>query len=164
MKKATRNIIESLPILEKHLPNGEGMSTYSDEFKALNETEKTLLQLVWFFEKPTEFNFHLQDIYDNLSDDWLVLALDSIFLFFEKDTYLIHNTKTHSFTSDGEDYLNQKEFVDFLNENGQNYSAAKMSVYINRKIIPIPDLVISDTRYWRKDTCKKFAEELTNKK
>lgn len=160
MKKSTSKVIKSLPILEKYLPNSDGISVYSSEVEGLNETEKTFLQLVWFFERPEECNFHLQDFYKNLSDDWLVLALDSINLFFEKDTYLMQHKKAHSLTRDGKDYLNQKQFVDFLNENGQNYSEAKMSVYIQREKMPLPDLVISDTKYWLKDTCAKFATEL----
>ena len=160
MKKSTSKIIEALPMLEKHLPSGDDMPVAFNFVESLNETENTFLKLVFFFEKPNENQFQLQDIYTNLSDDWLVLALDSIRLFFEKDTYLLKNTVTHSLTKDGENYLNQKDFVDFLNENGQNYSEAKLSVYIQRDKMPLPDLVISDTRYWLKDTCKNFADEL----
>lgn len=50
--------------------------------------------------------------------------------------------------------------MDYLNENGQKYSAAKMSVYIQREVMPSPDLIISDTRYWLKSTCEKFVNEL----
>ncbi|WP_186672989.1 hypothetical protein [Sporosarcina sp. BP05] len=164
MKNSTRKVIESLPVLQSHLINEGSVKFKSEEIEGLNQIEKTFLQLVNFFEEPEENKFQLQELYKNLSDDWLVLALDSINVFFEKDTYLIQNKKAHSLTGDGENYLNQKQFVDFLNEKGQNYSEAKLSVYIQRDKMPLPDLVISDTKYWLKDTCEKFADKLETPK
>lgn len=156
MKNSTRKVIESLPVLEKYLEDMDNVN-----FKNLNPVEKTFLDLVNFFEHPEKHDFQLQNIYQNLNDDWLLLALNAINLFFEKDTYLMKNA-THSIIKEGDDYLNQKEFVDFLNENGENYSEAKMSVYVQRGIIPSPDLILSNTRYWLKSTCEMFLSRTKN--
>lgn len=163
MKNSTRHIVESLPPVEKRLKGAETKDKTGDTLDTTDKVIDTFTNLARFFESPEHENFNLQEIYKNLDDDWLVLALKSISIFFAEDTYLLKNTVTHSLTSDGEDYLNQKEFVDFLNERDQNYSEAKMSVYIQRNIIPIPDLVISATRYWLKDTCKRFSDELKSR-
>src|SRR5690625_1319825 len=152
MKSSTRNVIKSFPSLEKHLVFGEKFEMNLHEIQVnegLDQVEYTFLKLICFFEYPEDFKFQLHELYKNLDDDWLLLALESINMFFEKDTYLMKNA-AHSVIKEGDDYLNQKEFVDFLNDNEQNYSEAKMSVYIQRKVIPSPDLVISNTRYWLK--------------
>lgn len=153
MKNSTRNVIDSFPLLEEYLINS------NKEIDGLNQVELTFLQLIRFFEEPEKSNFDVQMLYQNLSDDWLYMALTSMHLFFENDTYLMKNV-THSIIKEGKDYLNQTDFVDYLNKNGQNYSLAKMSVYIQRKIIPSPDLVISDTRYWLKSSCEKFLKKI----
>ncbi len=109
---------------------------------------------MWFLLFEQKINFGLKNV---SPDEWLLLALNSINVFFAKDTYLIKSS-SHSYI-DGSDYLNQKDFVNYLNENGEKYSEAKMSVYIKRNIIPEPDLIISDIRYWLKSTF--FAKEIS---
>lgn len=156
MKKSTNLLIDSLPLLMSYI-KGEKTETEGQ----LNEVETTFLKLIRFYEDPENNQFDLKYLYRNLSDDWLLLALSSLNMYFLEDTYLLKNI-THSFIN-GDDYFNQKEFVSYLNENGENYSEAKMSVYIKRNVIPAPDLMISSTRYWTKSTCEKFLNDLKEK-
>lgn len=151
MKNATKIIIEELPIFKKYVELDEN---------ELNKEEKTLLKLITFFENTPENNFNLLDLYLNLSDEWLELSLKAIQTFFEKDTYLLSSNKNnHSIIAN--DYLNQKDFVDFLNEKGINFSEAKMSMYVKREVMPEPDLIISNKRFWLKETCEKYLQHLT---
>lgn len=152
LKKSTQMILESLPMLKSYIEDKE------NDLEKLNQIESTFLKLALFFEKPNDNQFELNELLQHLSDDWLLLALNSINTYFQRDTYLIKNP-THSFI-DGNNYLNQKDFVEYLNENGEKYSEAKMSVYIQREIIPKPDLILSGTRYWLKSTCEMFLNEL----
>lgn len=156
MKKSTKLLVEGLPSLKKYLPVEEKLNI--DEIQGLTELEKTMLQLICFFEYPEQNNFNLQELYQNLSNDWLLLALNAINSFFEFDTYLIYKDK-HS-VIDGGDYLNQNQFIEYLNKNGENYSEAKLSMYIKREIIPEPDLIIAGTKYWLRTTCEKFVRQL----
>lgn len=155
MKQSTQMVLESIPLLENYMKGDK------KKLEGLNQVETTFLNLIKFFENPDEYHFELNSMLENLSDEWLLLALNSINVFFAKDTYLI-KSPSHSYI-DGSDYLNQKDFVNYLNENGEKYSEAKMSVYIKRNIIPEPDLIISDTRYWLKSTCKNFLRKLKEK-
>lgn len=152
MKNATQNLIDSMPVLKKYLL-GENVDNIEDP------VEKTLLNLAYFFENPYENQFQLNEIYLNLEDDWLILALNSISVFFQQDTYLIKE-QGHSYIKNDVNYFNQKSFVDFLNENNQNFSEAKMSVYIKRGIIPAPDLIMDNRRYWKETTCREYLNSI----
>lgn len=162
MKNSTEVLIKALPILKKYMPiENEGGNI--ERVQGLDEIEKTFLRLAHFFEYPDKNKFDIRELYNHLSDEQLLLALNAIKLFFEKDTFLIKKYN-HSIIRDANDYYNQKEFVEYLNEHGQNYSAAKLSVYIQREVIPEPDLIISDTRYWLKSTCEKFVKGIKGDK
>jgi len=163
MKSATRNIIEYLPSVENNLKDKVSTKKPTDSLDTvdLDHVIDTFTKLAKFFESPEKEVFNLQDIYNNLDDSWLRLALDSISLFFEEDTYLIKDSEPIIMKE--EDYLSQKEFANYLNENGQKFSEAKMSVYVQRNVIPEPDLMVINRRYWKKETCKDFLISLKNK-
>lgn len=157
MKSTTKIILESIPVLEDYLLDG------SKEVNELNQVEITFLNLIRFFENPEESSFDLKMLYDNLSDDWLYLALSSLSVYFKQDTFLMKGVN-HSLVNEAKAYMNQTEFVEYLKKNGENYTTAKMSVYIGRNIVPEADLIISDTRYWLKSTCENFLTTLQAKR
>lgn len=164
MKKSTQMIVNYYPNLKRYLEGTEKDTDY------LNENEKTFLNLISFFEKPTKDKVDLYQIYNNLEDDWLGLALEAIHTFLSVDNYKLRHKhdpdllmKETSSPYVTKDYFNQKQFAEFLTNHGVPYSEAKLSVYISRGIIPPADFIISNRRYWSKQTCHRFLKELTNK-
>lgn len=148
MKNATKRIIEEIPVIEKYLKG--------DLPDQMDEHSKVFLNLALFFEQPNHNSFSMERLFE-LRDEWLELALETVHVFFAKDTYLINNP-THSFIKD-EDFLNQSRFVEFLTNNGLKYSKAKLSMYIKRGTMPEPDLILNDTKYWHIKTCEEFLQK-----
>ncbi|MGM0941360.1 MAG: hypothetical protein ACQEWU_10415 [Bacillota bacterium] len=162
MKTSTKHILDSFPALEKHLPSNESAILSDQVLSNLNEIEQVFLRLAWFFENPDKENFNLESFYKHLDNDWLELALECVHMFFMDDTYLIKDP-THSIITNGDYYLNQSRFAEFLSENGLNYDRFKMNKYISRGLVPAPDITISGTKYWERLTCERFLEEQKNK-
>lgn len=154
---ATKRIIEKIPQLKEYL-----QGTPVKNSPELSQTELTFLDLANFFENPDQKEFYLSSIYHHLNDDWLEFALEVIHLFFTKDTYLIKN-HTHSIITDGDSYMNQSRFADYLKENGLNYDRSKLGVYVKRGKAPKADIIISGTKYWERLTCERFLEEEFNR-
>ena len=163
MKKSTQIILNYFPMLEKHITYSGSAVLRDRVLTDLDEQQKTFLCLMWFFENPNEESFNLESIYKNLDDEWLSLALESIILFFSKDTYLIKNP-TFSFVTEKSEFFNQTEFVRFLDENkhlhGRNFSRPMLNTYLKRGDIPSPDLVVGNSKFWERETCEKYVEFL----
>ncbi len=172
MKHSTTEIVKLVPVLSDILNGSEASEPEVIALNSLNQTERTFLKLVIFFESPNENDFNVRELFETLSGEWLSLALKSLNTFFEKDTFLLPK-ETHSFTTQCDEtsiithfkeyshyYLNQKQFVDLLNEYGLNYTEAKFSVYIKRGKVPESDIELSGSRYWLKTTCENHAKEL----
>jgi len=163
MKKTTEKVIEMFPALEKHIPDYDSVLLEQQTLNQFNDVEQVFLKLIWFFENPNEYNFNLFDLYRSLDDDWLSFALECIVSFFENDTYLLKDAH-FSIIKEGNDYMNQTRFADFLNEHkslhGKNFSRAMLNTYLKRGAIPEPDLIIGNTKYWEKDTCQDYLEEI----
>lgn len=147
MKKASLKVTEQMPFLKEHY---DGNST-----RKLEKGEKVFLDLFRFFESPENTGFDLQQIYNHLDNDWLEFALECIHTYFLEDTYLVTNP-SHALITDGDFYLGQTRFAEFLNERGVSFDRAKMSKYISRGKIPEPDLIISGVKYWERTTCEDF--------
>lgn len=158
MKIATERIIEKFPMLEEELSSNENVLLSNHALEKLSEVEQVFLRLACFFEKPNEGNFNLESLYKHLNNEWLEFALEVIHTFFHKDTYLIQDP-THSIITDGDYYMNQSRFADFLKENGLNYDRSKLNIYIKRGKAPKADITIGGTKYWERSTCEKFLEE-----
>src|SRR5699024_7124192 len=161
MKQSTKRILEHFPFLEEHLKTNESALLTDEVLSKLNNVEQIFLRLAWFFENPETENFNLESIYKNLDNNWIELSLEVIRLFFVKDTYLIQKP-THAVITDGDYYMNQSKFANFLTENGLNYDRAKINMYIKRGIIPDPDITVSGTKYWERSTCEKFLKKQVN--
>jgi len=158
MKAATKKIMEELPVLEQYLNSNESTLLSDQVLSQLTNVEQVFLRLAWFFENPNKENFNLESFYKHLEDDWLEFGLELIHLFFRNDTYLIKEP-THSIITDGDYYMNQSRFAEFLSEHGLNYDKAKLSVYISRGKAPKADIIISGTKYWERPTCERFLKE-----
>lgn len=158
MKQSTKFIIDNLPMLEDHLMKNQSVILSEKALSSLNQIESVFLRLAWFFENPNEQNFNLETLYKELDNEWLEMALKAIYVFFREDTYLI-NEPTHSIITEGDYYMNQSRFAEFLQENGLNYDKSKLNVYLNRGIIPKSDITVSGTPYWERRTCERFLEK-----
>lgn len=158
MKNATAMIVERFPGLEKELKTNASSILIDQTLNELSDVEQVFLKLAWFFEEPDNENFNLESIYKHLQDQWLEFALEVIYVFFRQDTYLLQDP-SHLIIRDGDYYMNQSRFAEFLNENGLKYDRAKLKVYIDRGKVPKPDIIISGTMYWERSTCEKFLHE-----
>ena|SRR5699024_10618108 len=156
---ATKRVLEYFPALEKHI---HGCRNNDGDIPQLDAIENVFLQLVRFFQHPDKENFHLGTLYKQLDNDWLEFALEVIYIYFQQDTYLIRESN-HSIITDGDYYMNQSRFAEFLNENGLKYDRSKLNVYIEREKAPAADIVISGTKYWERSTCERFLYEELNK-
>lgn len=153
MKKATEKVLGHMPFLKEHY---EGKAT-----KGLSKGEKVFLKLIYFFESPKTKGFDLREIYNHLDNDWLEFALECIHTYFLEDTYLVTNP-SHSLITDGDYYLGQTSFAEYLNENGVPFDRAKMSKYISRGKIPEADVIINGVKYWERITCNNYLDKLKN--
>ncbi len=145
-------------MLQQYLSVNESILLSDEALSNLNEVQQVFLRLAWFFENPDKANFNLGGIYQNLQDDWLEFSLEVICDFFRKDTYLIQDP-THSIITEGDYYMNQSRFAEFLNDNGLKYDRSKLNVYINRGKAPKADITVSGIKYWERSTCEKFLNE-----
>lgn len=164
MKKATSKVIKEFPHLKEFLPNSESVLLEQQTLDKLNDTEQVFLKMIWFFERPHDNNFNLYDLLQYIDKDWVSFALECIFIYFEKDTYLVDNP-TFSVVTEDSTYYNQSDFVNYLNDNKdkhkRSFSRPMLNVYLKRGNIPSPDLVIADTKYWLKETCTAYVESIS---
>lgn len=158
MNNSIRFILKEFPKVEKAF-----LSNQEEDTKILDTDEKIILDLVNFFDNPREKEFNLGSIFNNLNSIYLPSVLESIYLFFKKDTYLLPE-ESFSFISAENEFLNQSDFVNFLDErfdlHGKNFSRAMFNTYLKRGNIPDPDLVISNNKYWTKETAKNYVSSL----
>ncbi|WP_409304864.1 hypothetical protein [Peribacillus sp. SCS-155] len=152
MKKTTRKIMDQFPYMEQMI-NEFGQS---NELTSLSDTEKTFLKLAQFFERPEEKTFDLQDMYGNLDNDWLELALKLIVEFFREDTSLI-DTSSFMFMRQGEDYLNEQQFVQYLVKQGLKRHQA--ATFTKNAKVPAADLQMNGIPYWKKETVLRYCDQ-----
>lgn len=155
---ASKKIIESFPILEEHVPSNESVILSDQILSKLNEVEQVFLRLIWFFENPEKENFNIEVLYKHLDNEWLEFALECIHTFFLQDTYLIKQPN-HSIITDGDCYLTQSRFADYLSENGLKYDRSKLNMYVKRGIAPKADVIIGATNFWHVKTCEAFLKK-----
>jgi len=166
MKQATTKILASFPNLKDKIPNYDSVLLEERTLKELNSTEQVFLKMIWFFENPSQNNFNLYDLLKYIDQEWLSFSLECIVTFFYKDTYLGGKPNFSIITGETE-YMNQKNFVDFLNENkekhGKNFSRAMLNTYLSRGTIPSPDIELAGNKYWLKETCERYLRSITNR-
>lgn len=164
MKKATKKIIDSFPLLEKHIPDYDSVMLEQQTLDRFNETEQVFLRLIWFFENPEKNNFNLLDIYESLEGDWLSFAIESIAFFFEKDTFLLKEAN-FSLITERSELLNQSDFARFLSDNQElhniKFSRQLISTYLKRGTLPDPDLTVAGRHYWEKETCENYLKKIS---
>lgn len=164
MKKSTQMILNYFPMIEDHINDVDSVVLRDKTLSDLDNPEYTFLCLVWFFENPNKENFDLGILYKNLDDYWLSKALECIYVFFTKDTYLIKKP-TFSIISDKDTLYNQADFVKYLDQykslHGRNFSRAMLNTYVKRGIVPQPDVVIGNNKYWNEESCEEYAKTLS---
>ena len=105
---------------------------------------------------PEYESFNIRWLYEYLDDGWLEFALELMVQFFQEDTYLIQKPTLSILRESGENYFNQKQFADFLSENGLHYDKRKLNVYYSRGKLPKADIELAGTPYWSKYTVEGF--------
>jgi hypothetical protein len=108
---------------------------------------------------PEQEHFNIGWFYQHLDNDLLEFALELMTQFFREDTYLIQKPTFSLIREGSKDYYNQKQFADFLSENGLNYDKCKLNVYYHRGKILEPDVELAGTPYWRKTSVETFCEQ-----
>lgn len=163
MKHATAKVLESFPILKDEIPNSDSILIEERTLEKLNNTEQVFLKLIWFFENPSKNHFNLYDLLKYIDQSWLSFSLECIVTFFYKDTYL-DGKPDFSIINEDTEYMNQTNFVDFLNENKEkhdkNFSRAMLNSYLSRETIPLPDIELSGNKYWLKETCEEYLNSI----
>jgi hypothetical protein len=159
VKKSTKRITETFPNFEGKLKAYKNILLVEEAMKGLNQVEATFLKLAWFFEEPKHENFNIGLLYHHLDGEWLELALELITQFFIEDTYLIQQPTISIIREGKERFFNQKQFADYLSENGLNYDKRKLNVYYNRGKIPKADVELAGTPYWSRSTVEDFCEQ-----
>ena len=159
MKSSTKRIVETFPKFKGRLKAYENINLVKEALKGLTEVEATFLKLAWFFEAPEYESFNIRWLYKYLDDEWLEFALQLMVQFFREDTYLIQKPTLSILREPGENYFNQKQFADFLSENGLHYDKRKLNVYYSRGKLPKADIELAGTPYWSKHTVEGFYEQ-----
>ena len=159
MKRSTKRIIEKFPKFKGKLMAYENNLLAEEALKGLTEVEAVSLRLAWFFEAPEHESFNIGLLNRYLDNEWLEFALELITQFYREDTYLIHQPTFSILREPKENYFNQKQFADFLLEQGLNYDKRKLNVYYSRGKIPKADVELSGTAYWSKSTVEEFCEQ-----
>lgn len=162
MKKSTSQIIEKFPRFKDQIHAYENMLLANNALKDLNSVESTFLKLIWFFENPEQETFDLRTLYLHLENDWLEFALELIVQFYREDTYLIRKP-SFCIIKESSDYLNLTQFAEFLSANGLNYNRQKLNLYFSRGIVPKPDLIIGNVKYWSKKTVEYYKKTEENR-
>jgi hypothetical protein len=158
MKRTTHRLVEAFPLLKGKVDAHSDTQAMEKELQGLSDVESTFLQLAWYFEAPERGKFDIGLLYRNLDDQWLEFSLELITSFFRDDTYLIKQP-TYSMIRDGEEYLNQAQFADYLTGQGLKYDRRKINVYHSRGKLVAPDFEFCGKPYWKKSTIEVFGNE-----
>jgi hypothetical protein len=157
MKRSILYIYDKYPNVQKKI---EGKQI------PLTNIESVFHQMCLFINDPEKYSFNTNLLYQYLKNEDLIIALQTLITFFQRDTYLIEENN-NSFVNAEEikntTLYNQKMLSDYLKNNGLNFSPNKVSVYYKRMKLPKPDLVINDTPYWFERTAELFMQEETYK-
>ncbi|MCM3413206.1 hypothetical protein [Metabacillus litoralis] len=159
MKKSTQRILENFPAFKGKLKAYKNIGLVEEAMEGLNPVEATFLKLAWYFEEPEHEHFNIGFLYQHLDDDWLELALEVIAQFFREDTFLIKKPALSFVRKGSNGFFSQKQFADYLTENGLKYDKRKLNVYYHRGKIPEPDLELGGTTYWSKTSVETFCEQ-----
>ncbi|MCQ6281693.1 hypothetical protein [Bacillus sp. EB600] len=159
MKSSTKRIVETFPKFKGRLKAYENIDLVKEALKGLTEVEATFLKLAWFFEAPEYESFNIRWLYEYLDDEWLEFALELMVQFFREDTYLIQKPTFSILREPNDNYFNQKQFADFLSENGLHYDKRKLNVYYSRGKLPKADIELAGTPYWSKLTVEDYCEQ-----
>lgn len=148
-KKSVELLLSNYPYLEK-----------MDITKNNSERDEVLYSLLQFFLSPDNEHFDLQQLYLHLDNEDLLLALQSIQLFYSKDTYLLRkDIEPMILQPEDNPLMNQKDFVEVLVENGIDFDRRKLNVYYNRGQLPSPALYISGKPYWYKSQILRYVRK-----
>jgi hypothetical protein len=159
IKRSTKRIIEKFPKFKGKLKAYENILSVEEAMQGLTDVEAVFLRLAWFFEAPEHESFNIGLLYQHLDNEWLEFSLELMTHFFREDTYLIQKPTFSILRETPDHYFNQKQFADFLTENGLNYDKRKLNVYYSRGKLPKADVELAGTAYWSKSTVEEFCEQ-----
>lgn len=131
----------------------------------LTTKEAVFIQLINFFERPSENQFSLNTLYEHLEDEELLFALEVIISFFQNDTKLVHQVHQTFYDENflKESFVGQQGFSTMVESAIKDikFKPAMVHVYWKRKSdkVPKPDLMIEGRPYWKESTVKKFIQK-----
>ncbi|MDR0140156.1 hypothetical protein RFW18_20545 [Metabacillus idriensis] len=159
MKQSTGRILDTFPVIKGKMNAYENSLSAEEAMEGLNPVEATFLRLAWYFEDPEHQSFDIGLLYRQLDNDMLELALELMALFFKEDTFLIKKPGLSFVRKGSNDFFSQKQFADYLKENGLNFDKSKLNVYYRRGKIPEPELDLAGRVYWSKTLVERFCEK-----
>ena len=130
----------------------------------LSNEEFVFFQMVLFFKDPKSIHFSLNMIYEYLRDEKLLLAIQILIEFFQKDTNFVKNVAQSYYTQElnNERLVGQKKFSEMVQEALPDVKFAPSMVHTYWKRdngkVPNADLIIDSTPYWTEKTVNKFIE------
>lgn len=157
--KSIERIFERYPNVKKKAINP------NDTKVILTTQEAVFYQLVHFFNQPETVQFSINMIYEYLKDEDLLFAIESLVLFFQKDTQLVKNVSQFYYDSNlvKEEFVGQIGFSKMVEESieGIKFKPSMIHVYHKRPTnrIPNADLIIDNTPYWTKKTVEAFIPQ-----
>lgn len=137
----------------------------NDPKVSLSTKEAVFIQLVKFFENPSDYQFSLNMLHENLENDDLLFALEMVVVFFQKDTVLVQDVEQTFYDSNllREPIVGQKKFSTMVEESikGMKFRPSMLYMYWKRQSdrIPRPDMIIDGTPYWKESSVKSFIEK-----
>lgn len=154
--EAVNLILKRYPILKKKLerPNDPAITLFPEE--------AVFLQLVNFFKQPNVHQFSLNLVYEHLENQDLLFAIETIIVYFQKDTTLVQDVPQTFYNREllNEKIVGQKKFAQKVEEAipGMKFKPSMLHMYWRRGSdrVPRPDMIIDGTPYWKISSVKKF--------
>ncbi|MEK5081068.1 hypothetical protein MKX73_19265 [Solibacillus sp. FSL W7-1436] len=151
-----QKIFERFPNVEKKIKNLEEVVFSNKEF--------VFYQLALFINDPKEYQFSLNTLYQYLTDEDLLFALNIIVEYFQKETDLMRSIEKSIYNDNllkNETLITQTMFAKIIEEKtGKPFKQGNINVYFKRgKKIPGADLIINKTPYWKESTVMEFLKK-----
>lgn len=149
-------------ILKRYPKIKRKLALPNDPNITLSRQEAVFMQLVNFFEKPTVHEVSLNLIYDHLENQDLLFAIETIIVYFQKDTTLVQEVPQTFYNREllNEKIVGQKKFAQKVEEAipEMKFKPSMLHMYWKRGSdrVPRPDMIIDGTPYWKISSVKKF--------
>lgn len=132
---------------------------HSEVEKQVDPVELIFWQLARFTSEPHLQSFDIHSVYNYLDAEHIAFVLDTLHVFFEKDTYLSKSIPAMVIRED-DPLVNQTGFARIVKDIDPSYTVSKVNVYYKRGNLPKPDLTIDGKPYWKESAAIEFRSKL----